>query len=65
MSGDPPTPIEERYTAAVDVLIALHNQNLPVEIPVAPQVIHRLPRYDTDAYLIELQGKESKPGRKR
>jgi aminoglycoside/choline kinase family phosphotransferase len=37
------------------VLIALHSQNLPVEIPVAPQVIHRLPRYDTDAYLIELE----------
>jgi tRNA threonylcarbamoyl adenosine modification protein YjeE len=55
VSGDPPSPVEERYTAAVDVLIALHSQNLPVEIPVAPHLTHRLPRYDTDAYLIELE----------
>src|SRR3569833_1657277 len=55
VSGDPPAPIEERYTAAIDVLIALHGQDLPVEIPVAPTVIHRLPRYDSDAYLIELE----------
>src|SRR4029079_12960881 len=54
-AGDPPAPIEERYTAAVDVLIALHGQALPGEILVAPHVVHTLPRYDLDAFLIELE----------
>ena len=55
VSGDPPAPIEERYTAAVDVLIALHSQKLPSAIPVAPHVVHSLPPYDIDAYLIEVE----------
>jgi aminoglycoside/choline kinase family phosphotransferase len=55
VSGDPPAPIEERYAAAVDVLVALHSQGLPTAIPVAPHVVHALPRYDLDAYLIELE----------
>ena len=54
VSGDPPAPIEERYAAAVDTLIALHSQELPGSIPVAPHVIHTLPNYDLDAYLIEV-----------
>jgi len=53
VTGDPPAPIEERYEAAVDVLIALHSQELPNAIPVAPHVVHSLPPYDLDAYLIE------------
>ena len=53
VTGDPPAPIEERYEAAVDVLIALHSQELPNAIPVAPHVVHTLPPYDLDAYLIE------------
>ena len=55
VTGDPPAPIEDRYTAAVDALIALHSQELPGAIPVAPHVIHALPAYDIDAYLIELE----------
>jgi N-acetylmuramate 1-kinase len=55
VSGDPPAPIEQRYTAAVDVLIALHGQKLPSAIPVAPHVIHSLPPYDIGAYLIEAE----------
>ena len=55
VSGDPPAPIEERYAAAVDVLAALHGQELPSAIPVAPQVVHSLPAYDLDAYLIEAE----------
>ncbi len=55
VSGDPPAPIEERYAAAVDVLIALHSQELPSAIPVAPHVVHSLPPYDMDAYLIEVE----------
>jgi tRNA threonylcarbamoyl adenosine modification protein YjeE len=55
VSGDPPAPIEQRYTAAADVLIALHTQQLPSSIPVAPHVIHSLPPYDLGAYLIEVE----------
>src|SRR5262249_48285511 len=53
--GDPPAPIEERYAAAVDVLINLHRETLPNALPVAPGVEHRLPRYDIDAFLIEAE----------
>jgi N-acetylmuramate 1-kinase len=47
--------IEERYTAAVDVLLALHQQALPAALRVAPRVEHWLPPYDSDALLIELE----------
>lgn len=55
VSGDPPKPIEERYTAAVDVLLTLHHHTVPDTIPVAPNVVHQLPRYDLEAYLIEAE----------
>jgi N-acetylmuramate 1-kinase len=55
VAGDPPAPIEERYTAAVDLLVALHQQVLPASLPVAPRVEHQLPRYDLEAYLIEAE----------
>jgi N-acetylmuramate 1-kinase len=55
VSGDPPAPIEERYAAAIDVLAALHGHELPSAILVAPQVVHSLPVYDLDAYLIEAE----------
>ena len=49
----PPVPIQERYETAVDALLALHEQPLPDVLPAAPDVEHRLPRYDLDAFLIE------------
>jgi len=55
VSGDPPAPIEERYTAAVETLVALHGRQLPGAIAVAPHVTHTLPAYDIDAYLIEAE----------
>jgi N-acetylmuramate 1-kinase len=55
VAGDPPAPIEERYTAAVDLLVGLHQQALPASVPVAPRVEHRLPHYDLEAYLIEAE----------
>ena len=55
VAGDPPAPIEERYAAAVDVLVALHRQPLPGVLAVAPGVEHRLPPYDLDAFLIEAE----------
>jgi N-acetylmuramate 1-kinase len=55
VTGDPPKPIEERYTAAVDVLLTLHHHALADQVPVAPNVTHQLPRYDLEAYLIEAE----------
>jgi aminoglycoside/choline kinase family phosphotransferase len=55
VAGNPPTPVEERYAAAVDVLAALHGQHLPEVLPVAPNVQHKLPRYDLDAMLMEAE----------
>ena len=55
VAGDPPAPIEERYAAAVDVLVALHTQTLPDTLSVAPGLDHHLPLYDIDAFLIETE----------
>jgi tRNA threonylcarbamoyl adenosine modification protein YjeE len=55
VAGDPPAPIEERYAAAIDVLVALHRAPAPEMLPVAPRVDHRLPTYDRDAFLIEAE----------
>ncbi len=55
VSGDPPAPILERYEAAVDALLTLHEQRLPDTLPVAPHVEHRIPSYDIDAFLIEAE----------
>jgi tRNA threonylcarbamoyl adenosine modification protein YjeE len=55
VAGDPPAPVEERYAAAIDVLVALHRAPAPEVLPVAPRVDHRLPTYDRDALLIEAE----------
>jgi N-acetylmuramate 1-kinase len=55
VGGDPAAPIEERYQAAVDLLIALHRRRLPDVLPVTPQLDYRIPSYDTDAFLIEAE----------
>jgi aminoglycoside/choline kinase family phosphotransferase len=55
ISGEPPAPIEERYEIAVDVLLALHERQLPDTLPVAPQLDYRIPPYDMDAFLIEAE----------
>ncbi len=55
VAGDPPAPIEARYAAAVDMLVALHAQALPDVLPLAPDGEYRLPRYDLDAFLIEAE----------
>jgi tRNA threonylcarbamoyl adenosine modification protein YjeE len=55
VSGDPSAPIRERYEAAVDALLALHAQRLPDTLAVAPQVEHRIPPYDIEAFLIETE----------
>jgi tRNA threonylcarbamoyl adenosine modification protein YjeE len=55
VAGDPPAPIADRYERAVDVLIALHRHHLPDVLPVAPHVEYRIPAYDLDAFLIEVE----------
>lgn len=55
VSGDPPVPIAERYAAAVELLVTLHDQKVPAGVRVAPNVAHRLPIYDQDAMLIEAE----------
>jgi tRNA threonylcarbamoyl adenosine modification protein YjeE len=55
VEGEPPEPIEDRYAAAVDVLVALHGQALPDVLPVAAGIEHRMPHYDIDALLMEAE----------
>jgi tRNA threonylcarbamoyl adenosine modification protein YjeE len=55
VTGEPPAPIEPRYEAAVDVLVALHRQRLPATLPVEPGVDYPLPRYNLEALLIEAE----------
>jgi N-acetylmuramate 1-kinase len=55
VSGDPPAPIRERYETAIDALLALHAQQLPDTLAVAPHVEYRIPYYDMSAFLIEAE----------
>jgi tRNA threonylcarbamoyl adenosine modification protein YjeE len=55
VAGKPPAPIEARYEAAVDVLVALHGMSLPRVLPVAPRIDYTLPHYDMQALLIEAE----------
>ncbi len=55
VEGNPPAPIEPRYEVATDLLAALHRQRLPDALPVEPGVEYRLPRYDMEALLIEVE----------
>jgi N-acetylmuramate 1-kinase len=55
VAGDPPMPIEARYAAAIDLLVALHSFDLPDTLPVAPRIAHNIPDYDIDAYLAEAE----------
>ena len=55
VDGTPPVPIVARYRAAIELLAALHATSLPPRVPVAVRVDHILPRYDFDAFLIEVE----------
>ena len=55
VEGDPPAPIEERYSVAVDVLAALHRELVPDVLPASTDVDYRLPSYDIGAFLIEAE----------
>jgi hypothetical protein len=55
VKDDPPAPIESRYEIATDLLAELHQDTLPYVLPVEPGINYRLPRYDLDAFLIEVE----------
>ena len=55
VAGEPQAPLEARYEIAVDVLAALHRNTLPDTLPVEASVEYRLPRYDLEALLIEVE----------
>ena len=55
VAGEPPAPIEARYEAAIDLLVALHRRKLPEFLAAGPQLNYRLPRYDMAAFLIEAE----------
>jgi N-acetylmuramate 1-kinase len=46
-------PDEARYRVAVEALAALHAMELPETATAAPGIVHRLPRYDLEAFLVE------------
>ena len=54
VAGEPPTPIGERYQAAVDMLAALHRDPLPGTLPLAPHLDYRVPPFDNNAMLVEV-----------
>ncbi|MBY0381808.1 MAG: tRNA (adenosine(37)-N6)-threonylcarbamoyltransferase complex ATPase subunit type 1 TsaE [Xanthobacteraceae bacterium] len=54
VQGNPPTPILDRYQAAVDMLAELHVEDLPESIPLAPKVNYRIPAFDLDAMMVEV-----------
>ena len=54
LAGSPPAPIEDRYHAAMDVLVALHRNDLPRQLPVEGRPDYVVPAFDTEAMLIEV-----------
>jgi tRNA threonylcarbamoyl adenosine modification protein YjeE len=55
VAGDPPGPIEVRFEVAVDLLAGLHRAPVPDLLPVEAGADYRLPRYDMEAMLIEVE----------
>lgn len=54
VEGDPPSPIPDRYAAAVDVLAALHARDLPAEIPDGTGGRYAIPVYRRDNLAAEV-----------
>jgi len=54
IEGDPPKPIATRYQAAVDMLAAFHQEQLPDVLPLAPHLDYTVPPFDTDAMMTEV-----------
>jgi tRNA threonylcarbamoyl adenosine modification protein YjeE len=54
LEGSPPAPIEQRYHAAADVLVRLHKEALPLELPVEGRENYAIPSFDVTGMLIEV-----------
>ncbi len=48
-------PMPERYAEATAVLAALHGRELPTELPLTGAPAYRVPPYDLDAMMIEIE----------
>jgi N-acetylmuramate 1-kinase len=48
-------PDRERYMTAAEALAKLHGETLPDRLPVTEEIEHRIPPYDLDALLIEVE----------
>lgn len=48
-------PVAERYQAAARLLADIHRADWPRDMVAAPGVTHRLPAYDRDAMMIEVE----------
>ena len=48
-------PIRERYAEALGVLAHLHDRSLPDTVPLTENTTYRIPPYDLDALLIEVE----------
>ena len=55
VGGDPPAPNDSRYEAATSLLAELHSETMQSVVPVEPDVEYRIPHYDMDAFLIEVE----------
>ncbi len=55
VDGDPPAAIEARYEVATDLLAELHCEELPSVVPIEAGADYRIPQYDMDALLIEVE----------
>jgi N-acetylmuramate 1-kinase len=55
VDGDPPVLIEARYEVATDLLAELHRNHLSDVLAVEPGIEYRMPSYDIDAFLIEVE----------
>jgi tRNA threonylcarbamoyl adenosine modification protein YjeE len=54
IEGNPPRPIAARYQAAVDMLAAFHQEQLPDVLPLAPHLDYTVPPFDNDAMMTEV-----------
>lgn len=54
IAGEPPAPVVERYETAIDMLVALHGQELPAEIDDGAGGTYRLPAFDATIFTNEV-----------
>lgn len=54
IEGNPPRPIAARYQTAVDMLAALHQEQLPDVLPLVPHLDYVVPPFDNEAMMIEV-----------